>query len=744
MSPNRATKISRSGDSFASSKAFGFQVRAGFSVLALAICVGSAHAVRREQMKSMPDTVLPVLRESREVAATRAADRIEVAVSLRPLRQEALEAFCDAVSDRRSPQYRRFLSPDQVGTRFGASASQQSAVIKYLKSKGLTITLAAPNRMAILASGTVGQVASAFNTTIKEFVGPAADRSGEIRFRANTTPIQVPNNISSYVIDVSGVETYTRPKARNTTTLTPPLVRALYNAKPIYNALFQGQGRTIGISSWDGFRLTDAASYISQYNLPTPIGGATSNIQVIAIDGGSGSGAPSGEGDLDIQMVLGMAPLANIIIYDGGAGLLNVLTREATDNKADIITESYGWNLSVPGANAAHNQHLAMTAQGITYMCASGDFGTDFGGFDYPNYDPEVLMVGGTVATVNDTTGARVQEVGWSGSGGGWSLVNASFNVLPAWQVGNGVPTSINKRLVPDISVHADGSGAGGYFIFNQGSLISISGTSASSPTFAGGLGLVEQELLSLGGLPTFGAKNRLGRIQNVIYQQNGRSDVYLDITSGANGTLPNGQSSTCTPGWDFVTGFGVIDFDKFCDSFASSFGVDVPPTSATTVQGTYQDGDLNSILDEDGDDFILDSYMIDNTGNPVSGNAKPSAQVASMSSDFTVDLSSGTLSDLKAEITGSCSVSGVSGQVFGYNWSTGNYELATSFGLYTSQKTVKVNISKSKFSKFVDGSGNIRLLIRGISAVRGISGKVPPQFELSFDKIELKASFSN
>src|SRR5206468_692654 len=158
---------------------------------------------------------------------------------------------------------------------------------------------------------------------------------------------------------------------------------------------------------------------------PTPPGGVGSNITVVTISGGSGGGAPGAEGDLDIQMVLGMAPLCNFRIYDGGGSdLIGVLTAEVNDNLSDVISESYGWSLPASTATSAHNLHLSMTAQGITYMAASGDSGTSLEPYSYPDYDPEVLMVGGTIASF-DSSGNRTGEVGWSGSGGGWSTNTA-------------------------------------------------------------------------------------------------------------------------------------------------------------------------------------------------------------------------------------------------------------------------------------------------------------------------------
>src|SRR5207237_3394095 len=142
----------------------------------------------------------------------------------------------------------------------------------------------------------------------------------------------------------------------------------------------------------------------------------------------------------------------NLRIYDGGGSSpIGVLTAEVNDNLVDTNTESYGWNLSASTATSAHNLHVSMSAQGITYMAASGDSGTTLEPYSYPDYDPEVLMVGGTIASV-DGSGNRTGEVGWNSGGGGWSNNTATFNTRPSWQAGNGVPTNVNHRLSPDIA----------------------------------------------------------------------------------------------------------------------------------------------------------------------------------------------------------------------------------------------------------------------------------------------------
>jgi subtilase family serine protease len=512
---------------------------------------------------------------------------LHISVSLTPTDPFGLQAYADSVSNPASPNYRKFLTPEQVGAMFGVSQAAVNQVADYLKSKGLTIRLVAKNHLSVLADGTVAQAEAAFATRIDDFSARNPNEAGNPRFYSFSQPLRVPVALKPLILDVTGLESFTRPQFR---ALTPNQARTLYNLAPIYNAGMHGEGRTVGISNWDGYRLSNVPLYYSHFGLPTPPGGVGTNITVVTISGGAGGGTPGAEGDLDIQMVLGMAPLCNLRIYDGGnSDLIGVLTQEANDNLADVISESYGWSLPASTATAAHNQHLSMTAEGITYMAASGDSGTSIEPYSYPNYDPEVLMVGGTVAST-DSAGNRLSEVGWSGSGGGWSTNTAIFNVLPSWQIGNGVPTTINHRLSPDVALHASSS-SGAYQFYLNGSLTSgYIGTSFASPVFAGSLAVAEQKIIGLGGLPANGAgKQRFGRIQDLFYSQNGRADVWFDILTGSSGRLPDGSTANAGPGWDFVTGWGAINFDTFVSTQVSAgpdFSVSATPASQTVTPG--------------------------------------------------------------------------------------------------------------------------------------------------------------
>jgi len=515
---------------------------------------------------------------------------LNLAISLPYADPEGIQEFVDRVSNPKSPDYRHFLTPEQVGEFFGLPIAKVRQVANYLNSKGFNVTLIGDNHLTILVQGTVAQAEAAFNTTIDEYQSQGVSRlkGTSDSFYAYSKVPTLPVSIAPYVSNVTGLENYTKPQPR---ALTPTQTRTLYNLAPAYNAGQQGQGRAVAISNFDGFRLNNVPLYYSQFGLPTPSGGVGSNVHVVVAGTGAGGGTPQGEGDLDIQMVLGMAPLCDFTIYDG-TDLIAVLTREVNDNTADVISESYGWNLPAATANSAHNLHLSMSAQGITYMAASGDSGTTIEPYSYPNYEPEVLMVGGTIATVN-ASGVRTSEVGWSGSGGGWSTKSVAFNTRPSWQTGTGVPTNVNFRMAPDVSLNASGNGTGAYqFYFNSALTSGYVGTSFACPVFAGGLAVAEQKIIGLGGLPANGAgKRRFGRIQDLIYAQNGRTDVWTDITSGNNGTLPNGSASNCTAKWDMVTGWGAINWDAFVATQATSSTPPTAPTNLVATAGNAQVG---------------------------------------------------------------------------------------------------------------------------------------------------------
>lgn len=708
------------------------------ALIAFSVCIvatASAAPVKRATtlVPVQGMELLPAVQRGVDLGPVDRSTHLHMAVSL-PYRNVAeVEAFVDSVSDPTSPNYRQFITPAEVGERFGLSTGELNAVVTYLQSKGLTVKLVAKNRLNVLIEGSAAQAEAAFGTSIHKFYAAPTNKYEPSNFYANATPVRLPANIAGSVLDVSGLTDFIKPAPRNTSLLTPPLTQGLYNLKPMMSGGLLGQGRTVGVTNFDGFHVSDAAAFVQAFALPTPAGGPASNVEIVTISGGAQNGGAAGEGDLDIQMELGTAPLANIIVYDGGqSDLIGTLTAAANEDRVDTISESWGWNIDSSTATAAHNIHLSMSSQGITYMAASGDSGTSLEPFSYPNYDGEVLMVGGTVATVADGTGARVSEVAWNGGGGGWSTNPVAFNKLPTYQKGPGVPTNINFRLSPDIALHAAGP-QGAYVFYFGGGANAADGTSFASPVFAGSLALAEQKAISLGGLPPNGAgKRRVGRFQDAVYLQAGRPDVYFDVVSGNNGILPDGTSSDAKATWDFCTGYGAVNFDALGTVLASGSSVVTvtgAPDSIAMYEGATPAGNITSVAASDNKYYTVNSKAVLRTGQVAS---------ATLTFKYTKSLNKTFTLGFKAE---GSAISGVTGSFYVWDYTTSSYTYLGSFPMGTADVTKSFSLGKP-FSKYVDATTKtLKVLVRSIMPNRTNVTALP--FKLRLDQVQLKATTS-
>ena len=559
-----------------------------------------------EALRAVPDTAPEAVRHAKKVRRFDGRQAMSALVCFKFADAKAAQDYADAVSDPNSALYRQWLTPPEIAERFGPTAADYQAAADYFKTMGLQIAETSPNRTTLRVNGTAAQMEKAFGITLHEYRESAQDakargaESVPIDFFANDRPVALPASISDKISGVEGLESWTRPlpllkrRALMTGPYDPAQVRVAYDLAPIFNAGFQGQGRTIAISNYDGFSLANARRFISYFNLPYPAAGAATNVKTITVSSSSGT-AGQGEGDLDIQMVLGQAPLANILVYDNGKpgnnnvpqNVVAVLAREVADNTADILTESYAWPASDAGqVNSWHTQHLMMTMQGQTYLVASGDSGSIVSyKYPYSDIDPEILSIGGTVVTLNADSTIN-KETGWSGSGGGYNAAAFSFNVLPAWQTGRNVPTNLNYRLVPDLALHASGPDqvTGAYnFYYIQQFTGAADGTSFASPLVAASLLDCEQYLISLNALPPdANGKMRLGRLNDRLYAFNGRNDIFHDIITGS-----IGAGMAAGPYWDFVTGWGTPDFANLAAALAAPLSVTVAPAVATVAPGS-------------------------------------------------------------------------------------------------------------------------------------------------------------
>ena len=248
-----------------------------------------------------------------------------------------------------------------------------------------------------------------------------------------------------------------------------------------------------------------------------------------AVDGG-GSGDDA-ETDLDVQTISGLAPGANIIVYDMGSlgdqQIEDTYNQVLSDGKATAVNSSFGGceSSDVSFADSTNSIAEQGASEGVEFSASSGDSGSNecsgTKGVSAPAGDPYFSSIGGIDFT--DTSQGVLETVtmgsvdGDSG-GGGVSTVFA----LPSYQSGiTGMITS--GRNQPDISLP--------FFpvaVYTGGSWGEYLGTSWSSPASVA-LIIEANELHS----------SKLGWVDPTIYSlfaSTGYSTYYTPCTSGNNG----------------------------------------------------------------------------------------------------------------------------------------------------------------------------------------------------------------
>jgi kumamolisin len=285
-----------------------------------------------------------------------------------------------------------------------------------------------------------------------------------------------------------------------------------------------------------GWVLSDMNQFFGGIGQPVP------QITDVSVDGTKNTPDPSpsgpdGEVALDIE-VAGAAyfaatgKTATIRVY--WSQDIAKAVRAATADGCDVCSISWGADEANWGAQAGQDMEQAATdatAAGMIVFAASGDNDSSDGGpnpanVDLPASAPHVIGCGGTNKTATSETvwNNDPGNPSGEGTGGGYSTLFP----LPTWQIG--APNGPG-RMIPDVSADADPNT--GYNIILHGAPITIGGTSAVAPLYAG--------LFA-----SFGTK--LGFITPELYLN---QVCFNDITQGDNGAY------RAQPGPDPCSGIG-------------------------------------------------------------------------------------------------------------------------------------------------------------------------------------------
>jgi subtilase family serine protease len=518
---------------------------------AVAACVVVAGAAMTlgaasQPLVSLPGTVVPSVPGAHRVGPVDPGQRMSVAIGLNLHGAAELARLDAAVSTPGSPQYGRYLTPQQFASRFGPTAADVAVVRQFAVAAGLAVTGVSGNRQVVDVSGTAAQVSSVFHTGLSNYT------DGTRTFYANDHAVALPAPVASVVAGVTGLDDHTvarrhaAPKVGPGDGLAPTALSAAYRFGQLGT---NGTGVTVALWEFDGYDPTDLAAYDKQYSLSGPA------VTTVSVDGASYDSAP-GDGEteveLDSEVVRGLAPSATQLVYEApntSTGGIDMADKIVSDGKATVVSISWGQCEQdstasyLTGIDDALSQAVA---QGVSIYAATGDDGSrdckqtatggDVRAVDFPASSVYDTSVGGTTLTLG-ADGAWGSEVGWSGGGGGESASIAK----PTWQsIGPGT-----QRMVPDVSADADP--ASGVAVYVAGSWTRAGGTSMAAPLWAAFTALYDQKALAAG-KPALGFANPA---LYVVAKGPTAASALHDVTTGSNGDY------SASAGYDEVTGVG-------------------------------------------------------------------------------------------------------------------------------------------------------------------------------------------
>ena len=299
-----------------------------------------------------------------------------------------------------SPLYHQWLTPESFGSRFGPADADIQAVTTWLASQGFSVGKLARGKTMLEFSGTAGQVRHAFHTELHTFTHEG------VVFHSNNADPRIPSALAPVVAGLASTNdiqparysnvigkatfnpkthetipqwTYPAASGKKYLVAAPGDLAIQYDIDPFYKAGTNGAGITIGIVSQAGIDNTIVANYRKLFGLPA-------NLPAVIVDGsdpgtdGDGAGI---EADLDVEVSGATAPNANIYLYTSydtlvSVGLLNAAARVVEDNKADVISVSYG--ICEPSLGLAGNLFFSQlwsqaAAQGQSVFVSAGDSG---------------------------------------------------------------------------------------------------------------------------------------------------------------------------------------------------------------------------------------------------------------------------------------------------------------------------------------------------------------------------------
>ncbi|HME10862.1 MAG TPA: protease pro-enzyme activation domain-containing protein, partial [Bryobacteraceae bacterium] len=306
-----------------------------------------------------------------------------------PEQEQALRNFIDRLHTPGSPNFHRWLSAQDFGSKYGLASADLGAINGWLRSHGFTVNTVYSNGTLIDFGGTAAQVRAAFHTEIHRL-----DAGGTAHF-ANMSDPRIPAALLPAVMGVIGLHDFSPHPMRKTRTnytfgaseyaVVPGDLATIYNLNPLFNSGYAGQGQTVVVvEDTDVFSTADWTTYRSTFGLSNYTSGAFTTVHPAPPSGRNNCSDPGVNGDeseaiLDAELAAAAAPGATIELAScGSSSGLFIAVQNLIDSATPpaIMSISYGECEATLGAasnaavSAAYQQAVS---EGVSVFVSAGD-----------------------------------------------------------------------------------------------------------------------------------------------------------------------------------------------------------------------------------------------------------------------------------------------------------------------------------------------------------------------------------
>jgi hypothetical protein len=626
-------------------------VLAAFSAIAAFSAPSNAQAVVPSGLAALHQSANPFPpTHSLALGPLSSSTDLHVDVTLKLPDPSAVTSFIASLSDRHSANFHHFLRSGQFGQLFGPPLSEVAAVDAVLRSDGLHPGQVPSNRLSIPLTAPASVLDRAFHVSLMDYRLPngrtafttlsppsiSASVAADIQGVIGLSDLIVAENSAIRSSVVRGGNPSGKLAAKQATAAPTPCAAATaaadsygsytadqlasyYGFDPLYSLGDFGQGVNVALVEFEPDLPSDIAAYQACY-------GTNATVNYIPVDGGVGSGTGTGEAALDIEDVIGLAPLSTIDVYSAAQGDVyddySAIVNADTDQ---VVSISWGSCELDDGIAAVQSENAVFdqaATQGQTVFAAAGDNGsTDCYGdkgttngstpsvLD-PAGQPYVIGVGGTSLVANsETVWNDSTDSGGAGGGG----VSAAW-CMPSYQDKSKIPGLISSysesdptdcgstdsymREVPDVSADADAST--GYTVYYTGTKQLVTGwgptggTSAAAPLWAAAAALIDSSPFCADYGSGDAGVQPAGLYTIATWASTYYGLAFNDITTGNNDYTPSGYSGGLYPatvGYDMASGLGspiLAQTGNFYPGLAAQmcfeYGTDLDTTNITGI----------------------------------------------------------------------------------------------------------------------------------------------------------------